>query len=77
MTDQTQKREYGFYWVKYNGGWEIALFCPWRNLDHEVVSMEWSRIGDLWSEFQDSDFEDIHPEKIQLPGGLSGSETEF
>lgn len=49
-------RQSGYYWVKYNGEWEVAeYFESWNN---------WNQCGVL-QDYEDSDFEEIDERRIE------------
>ena len=58
-------RELGYYWVKYQNEWEVALYRLSRNKD--TVTYHWTLnafVDDSWW-FNDSDFEEIDERRIE------------
>ena len=53
-----EKRKSGFYWVKYDGGWECAFF--------EETESIWMIIG-AEDVFDDSDFDVVNENRIMSP----------
>lgn len=63
-------RNFGYYWVLYEGEWEVAEFVAWRGPFGDIKETNWCRIGELFEEYSDEDFECIHPVRIDFPDGL-------
>lgn len=69
------ERQFGFYWVKFKGTWQIALYCPWRNMaSGEVITDVWTLNEDCYNEYKDSNFEQIHEQLIPFPADLPQNE---
>ena len=56
-------RQEGYYWVKYDGEWEIAYFSVTYSMHYDG---EWSLNPAIANEtvLQDSDFEEINENRI-------------
>jgi len=61
-SEETIKREAGFYWVKYEGVWQVASWeTSWRNVK------EWALAGcELYKE--NSEMEEIDERRIVRDG---------